>query len=267
MDIDGVLLPERARFLPGQRMDTPYLTHRKHAESDWPDARSDGEHKWCPVQRKLDPACVSLLRRLVELSGAEIVASTSWASHPAAGKERIEQALIDAGFDPRPYWHENWQTPKVFNPDRSREISLWLRDNTAHRWVALDDERGLPAPGGLTVSPAHGLDMEAYGAALCLLGAKDPEFIDGHGWPLWTEYGDRDKVQRWLDYAFTAEERFDVEIERIKREEDAGRPAEWSAIREQASRAAGFRFQRAVPRLIRCRDCSPWEETYGPGEF
>ena len=267
MDIDGVLLPERARFLPGQRMDTPYLTSIRHAEPDWPDDQNGG-FKWCPVQRKLDPACVSLLRRLIELSGAYLVASTSWRSHPGAGKECIEKALIEAEFDPRPHWHEDWMTPTGFDGGRPREISVWLQDHPdVMRWVALDDEPDLPAPGGLTVSPANGLDLVAYGAALCLLDTDDPDFRYGGGWPAWTGYGDRDKIRRWLDHAFSARRLYVAEIERIEREGRVGRPIEWPNLQEQASRASGARFAQAVPRLIRRKDNSPWQDPEGPAEF
>ncbi|MBK1669190.1 hypothetical protein CKO28_14225 [Rhodovibrio sodomensis] len=237
MDIDGVLLPERARFLPGQRMDTPYLCAPQYADPEWP-LSTDGRSKWCPVQRKLDPACVSLLRRLVELSGARLVASTSWRTHPAAGKARIENALVEAGFDPRPHWHERWSTPKTFGGARGREINLWLEEaGEVDRWVALDDERELPAPGGLVVNPADGLGLQAYGAALALLDVDDPELAGVGGWPLWTSYGDRGAVRRWLDRAFARGPDSDREI------------------------------ARAVPELIRATDYSPWRHANGPSGF
>lgn len=201
IDIDGVFLPQRAAFLPGQDLASPRLLPLGEGDPAWP-ANYAGR-RWSPVRRKLDPVAVSLVRRLVTLSGARLVASSSWRSHPAAGRQAIEKAFCEAGWNIADAWHADWSTPVVFSSERMHEISSWLEDHPeTERWVAFEDTHRIPAPGAVYVDAEEGISLANYRLSLMLLDVHDGAFGAGGGWPRWTEWGERTAVRRWLDHAY-----------------------------------------------------------------
>lgn len=206
VDIDGVFLPQRAAFLPGQDLSGPKVMAEGEGDPSWP--KDWLGRRWKPISRKLDPVAVSLLARLVELSGARVVASTNWRYKQGAGKDVIEKAFLEAGFDIAAAWHEDWATVSTRNDVRLREVGDWLdRHPEVLRWVAFEDDHRLPAPGAIYVSATDGLSLDNYRKALLLLDVLDKAFGVGGGWPNWTEWGERDAIRRWLDHAYASRHR------------------------------------------------------------
>jgi hypothetical protein len=184
-DVSGVLMPRRALL---QR------TNR----NGWP---ADYAPNTCV---EFDPAGVSLLARLVDLSGARLVACRDAMRH---GLECLERNLFAAGFDPSPHWHEKFRTPPPHGPEGYRQIVAWQQEShDPGRWIHLTAERHCAAPGCIRLDAELGIDLKGYRRGLLLLDALDSAFDPGGGWPEWTEWGERKAAQRWLSAAY-AEQR------------------------------------------------------------
>jgi hypothetical protein len=239
LDIDGVLLPTRTVFLP-------------HNLTKWP--RDDAN----AVRRAFDPIAVAMIARLVELSGAKLVACTSWRHFP--GRDVIARLMREAGWDPEPHWHQCWRTP--FSRDRSRaeEILCWFEDeDDVQRWVSLDDN-ARPSPGGIGIDPHHGIRLEDYRTAALLLNVIDPRLGEADSWPLWTQWGEREAIGRWLDDAFMARRDFLQEVEAIPSE------LKWEEERELRDHAERhFRRSQSVQLVLDAAD--PWSVPEGPAGF
>lgn len=121
---------------------------------------------------EFDPEPVANLNRILGVSGAEIVLSTSWASHSISD---ISRCLLRNGIDPSLiYTYDDpsartYMTPRRLNSARDSEIGRWL-DRHPHvtNWVAIDD---LPSvknlgPRGLQTDPVVGLDSQTAAEAL-----------------------------------------------------------------------------------------------------
>lgn len=109
LDIDGPMIPLRAYHLPGQTG---------------------------PVSM-FDPCAVSMLNRLLGISQAKIVCSSTWGM---MGYERWMNLLGKNGIDPNVV-HEDWITPRKMSSYRIHEIKWWLDEHPeVVDYVAIDDE-------------------------------------------------------------------------------------------------------------------------------
>lgn len=85
--------------------------------------------------KHFDPACVEKLNRIIDVTGADVVLSTSWRLiHPRDELEGLLRAVgVVANFV--------GETPRgTFNDRRYDEIKAWLRQNLyTGRYVILDD--------------------------------------------------------------------------------------------------------------------------------
>lgn len=87
-----------------------------------------------------DSNCVSVLKKLVEMTGAELVVSSTW-RRLRCWKERIKNAFSRAGWDDVPI-SERTPVPERDCPEsevRGEDIALWLEDNPVYRFLILDD--------------------------------------------------------------------------------------------------------------------------------
>lgn len=110
LDFDGPMIPMRAYFLPTQTN---------------------------PVSI-FDPCAVALLNRLIAISQAKIVISSTWGRQ---GLSTITDVLAKNNIDPS-HLHEDWITPRKFSSSRSSECKWWLDDHPeVTHYVALDDEQ------------------------------------------------------------------------------------------------------------------------------
>jgi hypothetical protein len=226
IDIDGVLIPRRALFLSHNR--TPWQREDPAA-----------------VQRTFDPIAVTLVGRLVELSGARLVASTSWRHYP--GRDVITKLMRTAGWDPQPFWHERWLTPFSRGRTREEEILHWFEeDEPIARWVSLDDH-ARPRGGGVRIDPNRGIQLDDYRTAALLLDVIDPLLGEADSWPAWTQWGERAAVRHWLDDAFAGPDDVLQEVQAIP---DAHRH---------------FSPPKSVQWVLDAAD--PWSEPDGPAAF
>lgn len=109
LDIDGPMIPNRAFFLPNQTT----------------------------IYSVFDPCAVAMLNRLITLSGAKLVITSTWSSK---GLDVCKQLLTDNGVVGE--IHPDWTTPKKLTSSRTMEIGWWLADHSdIDGWVVLDDER------------------------------------------------------------------------------------------------------------------------------
>lgn len=109
IDIDGPLIPMRAYFLPTQT----------------------------PLVSVFDPCAVALLLRVVSMSQAQFVVSSTWGFH---GYDKCMETFAKNGIHPN-LFHKDWITPRKMSSSRSMEIRWWLEGHpevTHH--VAVDDE-------------------------------------------------------------------------------------------------------------------------------
>lgn len=125
LDIDGVILPGRALYMPGQ-VYTP-----------------DG----APL--RFDPSSVGLVNKLCEDLPARIVVHSNWRRnyHGWAGSTLCEQEsliayMISQGLRGE-YFHEDWQCPMKMSSSRWYDISMWMDDHPEVKdedIVILEDE-------------------------------------------------------------------------------------------------------------------------------
>jgi HAD domain in Swiss Army Knife RNA repair proteins len=109
VDIDGPMIPMRAYFLPQQT----------------------------PIVSIFDPCAVSMLLRLVDISQAKLVVSSSWGSQ---GYDRCMEVFTKNGIRPE-LFHKDWITPRKMSSSRTQEIMMWLdRHPEVTHYVAIDDE-------------------------------------------------------------------------------------------------------------------------------
>lgn len=109
------------------------LNHRKSAE------------RFGTFQR-LDPACVQILKAIVEEHGFQIILSSTW-RFGRDWRERVLKAFAAAGWGDPPIIGRT----SLFDGDETRgeEIHLWLESHPVERFVIIDDdsdmlERQLP---------------------------------------------------------------------------------------------------------------------------
>lgn len=85
-----------------------------------------------------DPCAVGLINRLIELSGAKIVVSSTWRQD---GYDKCAKLFKDNNIDPV-HFHEDWCTPpRRMSDSRTTEILQWLNNHPeVTTYVAIDDE-------------------------------------------------------------------------------------------------------------------------------
>lgn len=108
LDIDGVLITSRSAYLQTKGLIDTF-----------------------------DPCATAMIKELIQVSGAQLVVSSTWAHK---GKHVVTDLFQKNGLDAR-YLHPDWDIPRR-SVNRSENIRLWL---DAHpdvtRYVAIDDDR------------------------------------------------------------------------------------------------------------------------------
>lgn len=120
------------------------------------------KHDHTPV----DPACMKLLIRLIERSGAMVVVSSSW-RHMPDWRER----LIVRGLPPGVIWGRT----KLQGSSRGEEISEWLAGRKVESFVVLDDtvfDLDPHLSRTVQTSMEHGLELRHVDAALTILNSE-----------------------------------------------------------------------------------------------
>lgn len=109
LDIDGPMIPMRAFCLPDQTQ--PFSV--------------------------FDPCAVAMLNKLLAISDAKIVISSTWG---VLGRDQCVEVLQKNGINPKKL-HKSWITPRKFSSSRCHEIKWWLDDHpNVVDYVAIDDE-------------------------------------------------------------------------------------------------------------------------------
>ena len=111
LDIDGVL-----------------VTQKSLKKTRWDECR----------YARLDAKCVCNLNRLIALSAADIVLSSSWRGHSNAEFDRVADYLVESGVSKRAIS----KTPFHADGDRGCEILEWINDEEVaqEQCVILDDD-------------------------------------------------------------------------------------------------------------------------------
>lgn len=140
LDWDGPMIPVRAILLPTQTQ--PYSI--------------------------FDPIAVSMINVLLELSGAKIVISSTWAMK---GLVACRHTMERNGLNPI-HLHTDWRTPRKLSSYRINEIHWWLEEHpeTTH-YVAFDDEYidKEKLPGYVRCSAYDGISYQNFLEAKVLL--------------------------------------------------------------------------------------------------
>jgi hypothetical protein len=127
LDIDGVILPNRAAYLPNQT----------------------------PLWTVFDPCAVHMINHICKVTSAKIAIHSSWVRAQALvsancvpSVDTVKDHMVNQGIN-ADYFHVDAHCYYRFSGTRWNAIYDWLCDhNTVTRWVALDDEL-CPFPDGL----------------------------------------------------------------------------------------------------------------------
>lgn len=152
LDIDGPMIPVKCYMLPG------------HTTSS---------------ARTFDPCATAMLLRIIDLSGAKIVISST---HGQRGYDHCVRLLDTNGIDPA-LLHDDWITPRRMSSYRIHEIQWWLdaHPETAH-YVAIDDEQ-LDTEwikNSVQCDGYEGFSFRNYLECCMFLDCVEPEKIDEH---------------------------------------------------------------------------------------
>jgi hypothetical protein len=212
-DVNSTFLPARASFLLPKR------------------AWLENEYK----SYAFDPVCVSIFRRLTELSLSKIIP----VGNRAESKHVIEwltQELETCGWDSSTFWHQDQIVRH--RSDMDRGIADWLYNHPdVRRWVVFSSARA-PRPGWIAVDRDVGLTIKDYRRALMQLDAEDfVGFGIGGGWPSWTFSSDRNAIRLWLNRVYAPALDDEQEADLAK--------AAWLALNDE----------------------DPWEHPGGPKQF
>jgi hypothetical protein len=122
-----------------------------------------------PIHHMIDPECVARLNRLLDLSGADVVISSTWRIVHILGE--INHALKEKGFTGRIIG----KTPKYLGT-RGAEIQAWLtaHGGDADQMVILDDNSDMAhlAPRLVLTSWSVGLTDADVDRAIALFGIE-----------------------------------------------------------------------------------------------
>ena len=173
LDVDGPMIPVRAFYLPNQT----------------------------PIYSIFDPCAVAMLNRLIALSDAKLVITSTWSSK---GLEFVKAMLDKNGVEGD--IHHDWTTPKKLTSSRTNEISWWLSNHSeVTEWVALDDERLDAAilPKFVQCDTYEGFSYRNMLEALKHLGIANKQSLDELNYLLRKEVwrlqrtGDADEHRTW----------------------------------------------------------------------
>lgn len=153
LDWDGPMIPMRAIHLPNQTR----------------------------LYSIFDPIAVSLVNKLIELSDAKIVISSTWATK---GLNVCQHTMEKNGLDPI-HLHSDWRTPKKLSSYRVNEIHWWLEEHpeTTH-YVAFEDEYidKEQLPGYIRCSTYDGISYQNFLEAKILLNVATENDIHTLQW-------------------------------------------------------------------------------------
>lgn len=152
LDIDGPMIPVKCYMLP------------QHTTSS---------------ARTFDPCATAMLQRILDLSGASIVISST---HGQRGIDHCVKLLGDNGIAPS-YLHDDWITPRKMSSYRIHEIRWWLdaHPETTH-YVAIDDEQ-LDTEwiqNSVQCDGYEGFSFRNYLECCMFLDCVEPEKVDEH---------------------------------------------------------------------------------------
>lgn len=174
LDIDGVLLPARARVLPENLRRLGSIV--ASVSMDLP--RSERY----PID--FDPIAVALVNRLCELSDAKIVVHSDW--RRVSKRNWLQQHLIAQGILPD-HFHEHWfALMEGLNSSKADDISYWIVKHKPDSFVIIDDDRIGHGPFDtmtdrlIKVDGIEGFLLRDYGGALDLFGVEDVELLPWH---------------------------------------------------------------------------------------
>lgn len=174
LDIDGVLLPARARVLPEnlRRLGSIVASVCSNAP------RSERY----PVD--FDPVAVALVNRLCELSDARIVIHSDW--RRVSKRNWLHQHLIAQGILPG-HLHEHWfALMDGLSSTKAGDIHSWISKHRPESFVVIDDhplDRFGVEPLSerlVLVDGTEGFLLRDYAKALDLLETEDPELVAEH---------------------------------------------------------------------------------------
>lgn len=174
LDIDGVLLPARARVLPENLRRLSSIV----ASVSMNLPRSERY----PVD--FDAIAVALVNRLCELSDARIVVHSDW--RRVSKGNWLHQHLIAQGILPS-HLPEHWfALMDGLNSTKANDIHSWISKHRPESFVIIDDhplDRFNPDP--LTdrlvlVDGVEGLLLRDYAKALELFDVEDPDLVEEH---------------------------------------------------------------------------------------
>lgn len=199
VDIDGVVLPERAWAMPCNEGARKKLY-------------AAPGHDYNAVRAalrdvRMDACVIGLLCRLWSVTGAKLVISSNW-RHTVGAKFAFEK-LVGEGI-PLEAFHQVFAAPltRIRDPEKGNDILAWLdnnrvlprpprpewrpfedqdneyraaahafRDSWQHHgieYVVFDDD-AYQLPNAIRVDPANGISMRDYRIACRALGGVDPE--------------------------------------------------------------------------------------------
>ncbi len=174
LDIDGCMLPGRARVLPENLRRLGSLV--------------DSVSKKLPRSERypvdFDPVAVALVNRLCELSDARIVIHSDW--RRVSKRNWLHQHLIAQGIQPD-HLHEHWFALMCgLNSSKDEDINLWISKHRPESFVIIDDH-----PVGsysdetlnkrqVLVDGTEGFLLRDYAKALDLLETEDPDLVAEH---------------------------------------------------------------------------------------
>lgn len=155
------------------------------------------------IDRDLDPAAIALLNDLLEVSGANVVISSSW--RWSSRLPSIVEDMMKLGFKyPErvigftPYlthYNNEYMT-------RGEEVALWLKQVPVEAFVILDDRKEFDnlKDNLVPTDREHGLQKEDVERAMEILGKKKEtaqELRERLGWP--ENHGTLEHIEDFLD--------------------------------------------------------------------
>jgi hypothetical protein len=93
--------------------------------------------RWTCPAGWLEPQLVARLNRVVRETGARVVISSGWRHY--LGAESVVEVLWACGFTGEVIGATPKAPVKTFTWQRALEIEMWLSQNPARHWVAVDD--------------------------------------------------------------------------------------------------------------------------------
>jgi len=174
LDIDGVLLPARARVLPENLRRLGSIVASVSANLP--------RRERYPID--FDAVAVALVNRLCELSDARIVIHSDW--RLVSERDWLHQHMIAQGIL-ADHLHEHWfALMEGLSSSKADDIGLWIARHKPSPFVIIDDDRLGHSPFEpladrlVEVDGIEGFLLRDYGKALDLFGTEDAELLSWH---------------------------------------------------------------------------------------